>query len=267
MTCNSDARRAYKKQARADIRVKFWPTMGAVILELIPIVLIGMIMQIGIRGLSEYPTMEELLRVYKYLVIYVLAAFLIGGPITFGAKHYFVSRARGEQSSVSQVLICFTSFKKYVTALKLGLCILVRSLGWLALLYAVIFVTAIPVILIKSDIFLVIYMIVWIAVLVVMMLFVIVKVRRYDGAFICMIDTPDASVWEAVKACAPIFEGHNWELLIFDLSFILWELLSVITLGIVGIYTTAYTEIAFVHYFDDLCGKKIQQQQPEMPEL
>ncbi|MCD8355131.1 MAG: DUF975 family protein [Clostridia bacterium] len=267
MTCNSDARKAYKAQARADIRVKFWSTMGAVILEMVPMVLIAMIMQIGIRGLSEYPTIEELLRLYKYLGIYVIAAFLIGEPITFGAKHYFVSRARGEESSASQVLICFTSLRKYLTSLKLSLCILVRSLGWLALLYAVVFVTAIPAFLMNDSILLVVYMIVWIAILIVLTLFVVVKVRRYDGAYICMIDTPDASVWEAVKACAPIFKGHNWELLIFDLSFLLWELASVCTCGIVGIYTTAYMEIAFVHYFDDLCGKKIQQQPPEIPEL
>lgn len=269
MTYNSDARKAYKAQARADIRTRFWPTMGAVLLEMVPLFLISMIMMIGVQGISEVPTMQEILKLYQYIGIFIVAEFLIGSPIMFGAKHYFVARARGEQGSVAQVLTCFSSFGKYFTALKLSLCIAIRSFGWLLLLYAVMFVTMIPMILVGDGGLMVFYIVVWAVVVIVLACFVAVKIRRYDGAYICMIDTPDASTWEAVKACVPIFKGHNWELLVFDLSFILWQLLSAITLGIVGIYVTAYQEIAFVHYFDDLCGKDKNDalNQPEMPEL
>ena len=267
MTCNSDARRQYKATARADIRTKFWPTMGAVLLELVPIFLITIIMQIGVRGISDHATLEELMRMYQYLGIYIVAMFLIGSPIEFGAKHYFVSLARGEACSPSQVLTCFTSGKKYLTSLKLSLCIGVRSIGWLLLDYAIIFIGIIPITLLalgESYIAMILVLAIYIVLVVVVTLFVAVKVRRYDGAYINMIDTPDASVWQAVKACAPIFKGHNWELLVFDLSFILWQLASAITFGIVGIYVTAYTEIAFVHYFDDLCGRKAELTQPSM---
>lgn len=266
MTCNSDARRQYKATARADIRTKFWPTMGAVLLELVPIFLIAMIMQIGVRGLSDNVTLEELLRMYQYLGIYFIAIFFIGSPIEFGAKHYFVSLARGEACSPSQVFTCFTSGKKYLTSLKLSLCIGVRSIGWLLLEYVVIFVGAMlmGIMFDASTVALMLFLIVYIVLVVIVTLYVVVKVRRYDGAYINMIDTPDASVWQAVKACAPIFKGHNWELLVFDLSFILWQLASAITFGIVGIYVTAYTEIAFVYYFDDLCGRKAELTRPSM---
>lgn len=258
MTCNSDARRQYKATARADIRTQFWLTMGAVLLELIPIFLITLIMQLGmqssVQNLGQNATMEDVLRLYQVLGIYLVAVFFIGSPITFGAKHYFVSLARGEASSPSQVFTCFTSGKKYLTSLKLSLCIVIRSLGWILLEYAVIFAGTFLLVFtgFGSSAVFALMLVVYIVVVVVVTLYVVVKIRRYDGAYINMIDAPDASVWQAVKACAPVFKGHNWELLVFDLSFILWQMLSVITLGIVGIYVTAYIEISFVHYFDDL---------------
>lgn len=258
MTYHADARRQYKAAARADIRTQFWLTIGAVLLELIPIFLITFIMELGIQSsiqnLGQNATMEDVLRLYQVLGIYLVAIFFIGSPITFGAKHYFVSLARGEESSPSQVFTCFTSGKKYLTSLKLSLCIAIRSLGWILLEYVVILVGTFLLVFtgIGSNAVFPLMLAVYIVVVVVVTLYVVVKVRRYDGAYINMIDVPDGSVWQAVKACVPTFKGHNWELMVFDLSFILWQMLSVITLGIVGIYVTAYIEISFVHYFDDL---------------
>lgn len=270
MTCNSAARKQYKATARADIRTKFWPTMGAALLYTLPIILVSMILEIGTKGLSDSVTIAELIRLYQYLGIYALVMFFLVSPIQFGFKHYAVALARGEQCSPTQVFICFTSGKKYLTSLKITLCIMLRSLGWLVLEYAVIFLGAIPMMFLALsngfDAAIVLYLLVYVIVVIAVTLIVVVKVRRYDGAYINMIDTPDASVWSAVKACAPIFKGHNWELFVFDWSFILWILATVITLGIVGVYLTAYQEIAFVHYFDDLCGKKAGAEQPPIPD-
>ena len=43
--------------------------------------------------------------------------------------------------------------------------------------------------------------------------------------------------------------------MVFDLSFLLWNCLTAITFGVVGLYVIPYQEIAFVHYFDALCGR------------
>lgn len=268
MTCNSAARKQYKATARADIRAKFWPTMGAVLLYTLPVILVSMILEIGMRGLSDSATIAEIIRLYQYLGIYVLVMFLLVSPIQFGFKHYAVALARGEACSPAQVFSCFTSGRLYLTSLKLSLCIAIRSLGWIALLYLCMFLTALPMFFIveQTGVF-VVYVIIWAILMILLALLFSVKIRRYDGAYINMIDTPDASVWQAVKACAPIFKGHNWELLVFDWSFILWMLASVVTFGIVGIYLTAYQEVAFVHYFDDLCGKKAGAEQPPMPDV
>ena len=267
MTCNSAARKQYKATARADIRTKFWPTMGAALLYTLPIILVSMILEIGTKGLSDSITIAELIRLYQYLGIYALVMFFLVSPIQFGFKHYAVALARGEQCSPTQVFICFTSGKKYLTSLKLSLCIGIRSVGWILLLYLCMIVTGLPILFIAEEMgVFVVYVIIWTILMILLASLFSVKIRRYDGAYINMIDTPDASVWQAVKACAPIFKGHNWELFVFDWSFILWILATVITLGIVGVYLTAYQEIAFVHYFDDFCGKKAGAEQPPIPD-
>lgn len=246
MVYRPDLRQQYKAQARARIRENFWPTIGATLILLIPLLLISLILESGTSNMSDTPTMEELVRMYRALGIYLLASLFIGCPIQFGAKQYYIARARGQQVSVWTVASCFSSGKKYLTAIKLELCIFVRSLGWVILLIAGIF-GASALVLISAGLFLL-----GLVALIPLSLLVSVKVRRYDGAFIYMTDMPNASVWQATGTCVPIFRNHNWELLVFDLSFILWQLLSVVTLGIGALYVTPYQEIAFTNYFDAL---------------
>lgn len=276
MMYDAEARRRYKAQARTDIRQKFWPTMGAVILYMLPILLIGEIYEISTKGVMDELTagsftVEMLSRVYGGLAVYLIACILIASPLQFGIMHYFVARARGQESSPAMVFSCFASGKKYLTSIKIMLCILIRSLGWMILAGVAAGVGTVAMIalgvLISQGVMVAlsaILIVVIAAALLAIALLAAVKVRRYDGAYICMIDTPDASVWAATGSCAPIFKHHNWELLVFDWSFILWYLLGLVTLGIGLIYVSAYVNIAFVHYFDALCGKNAQ---PDMPEM
>lgn len=277
MIYDARARKDYKAQARADIRKKFWPTIGAVILASIPLMLMSVIMAIGMDGLdslNDASGFDAVLAAYgklaKYGALYAVIYFFVGSPITFGAKHYYVSRARGEDSTVGLIFQPFTSGKSYLTSLKLSLSIGIRSLGWLVITYAIILVGLIPLVssaFSDSDALFGILLFLYIIVICVVAAWASVKIRRYDGAYICMIDTPDASVWQATGACAKIFKNHNWELFVFDLSFLLWEFLAAITCGIVGLYVTPYQEIAFIHYFDALCGRTAEPTEQSQPEV
>lgn len=84
MIYDAQARKDYKAQARADIRKKFWPTIGAVILASIPLALMSIIMGIGMQGfdtLGDASGLDTVLAVYGkfarygllYLVIYSLS--------------------------------------------------------------------------------------------------------------------------------------------------------------------------------------------------
>ncbi|WP_432618938.1 hypothetical protein, partial [Butyricicoccus sp.] len=198
MIYDARARKDYKAQARADIRKKFWPTIGAVILASIPLMLMSVIMAIGMDGLdslNDASGFDAVLAAYgklaKYGALYAVIYFFVGSPITFGAKHYYVSRARGEDSTIGLIFQPFTSGKSYLTSLKLTLSIGIRSLGWLVITYAIILVGLIPLVssaFSDSDMLFGVLLFLYIIVICVVAAWASVKIRRYDGAYICMID-------------------------------------------------------------------------------
>lgn len=251
MTCDSTARKHFKMQARQDIRMAFWPAMGAVLIYLLPVSLIGMIYALVTQSFGDTLSPDELSRMLSYSVIYLIAIVFVASPLQYGLWRFATARAHGQIASPWLVVSCFSEGRLYVTSLKLMLGIFLRSLGWMLLLSAAIVVATLLTVVLP-----VIGIIAYIAIIP-LSVFIYAKIRRYDAAYVAMSVTPHASVWEALKACEPIFKGHLWELIVFDLSFLLWELFGAITLGVGYIYVTAYMYIAFIHYFDHLCGLRI----------
>lgn len=252
MEYNEQLRRKFKWDARQSIRAKFWPTMGVSLLLMIPTGLISIIYQYQIPSSEELtylPLSVMMPKILLALGLFLLAVLFICVPLEFGAKRYFVARARNQEVPVGMVFSCFGDGKSYVTSLKLAIAIFVRSLGWIALEIAGCVVLVIAGVFAEINSLLLAITAIAICAL---SLWINVKIRRYDGAYIRLIDDPEMSAWQAVKECARTFYNHNWELFVFDLSFIGWELLTLITLGIAGIYLSAYSEMAFVNYFDAL---------------
>lgn len=70
----------------------------------------------------------------------------------------------------------------------------------------------------------------------------------------CLRDDPDAGFWAAIKKSWAIMKGHKAELFVLQLSFIPWLLLTIITCGIVGIYTLPYFETTFSEYYETIKG-------------
>ncbi len=263
MIYDADLRRQFKRSARDSIRERFWPTMGASLLVTIPALLLSLIFNFSMPRNSEMYYSAQVLDVMGRIggasLFYLLLCFFVLLPISFGGMYYYTKRARGEETSPSMVFHCFGSGKAYGNALKLALSIFVRSIGWGILECLVIFIWVAG--LIFAGIFMdeggsaapfILVMLIGGVLAIFFSLLINVKIRRYDGAYIRLIDDPDMGAWRATGECAETFRGHNWELFVFDLSFLLWEIVSVLTLGIVGIYVSAYMNMAFINYFDAL---------------
>lgn len=75
---------------------------------------------------------------------------------------------------------------------------------------------------------------------------------RYRMAFYIMLDNPELSAIECVRRSREMMLGHKMELFVLDLSFILWNLLSVIPF--VSIYVTPYIEVTNAVYYNHLSG-------------
>lgn len=257
MMYDADLRRTFKSEARESIHEQFWPTMGATVLSIVPATLLSIIFQLRLPNLTGEESLQWVLytcaMVLGFSVIYLLVQLFVLIPIHFGAMHYYTYRARGQEASPYLVFGCFGDGKAYINSLKIALSIFVRSLGWIVLFIAA--VVAYMVLLFSLDSFSGLFALMTFVeaiLLIALACLVNVKVRRYDGSYIRMIDDPDMSAWEATGACAQTFEGHNFELFVFDLSFLLWDIGTALTCGILGVYTTPYNTMSFVNYFDAL---------------
>ena len=124
---NSTAlRRQCKSAARLEIqRGGLWKCIGAIALMAIPETLLSVAVNIKMNpamellnqmaldetiDLSQY--MEQVVTVYAYLGIFVLVSLLILSPLQFGALHFCMARAHGQQGEMGDVVIGFSRLKK-----------------------------------------------------------------------------------------------------------------------------------------------------------
>ena len=63
----------------------------------------------------------------------------------------------------------------------------------------------------------------------------IVKIYEYRMIPYLLADNPDMSKQEAFRMSKAMMKGNKWRAFVLDLSFILWDILGVITLGIVSV--------------------------------
>lgn len=268
MAYSAELRREFKATARSRIREYFWPTMGAVVLGMLPALLGSVLYQ---RGQSM-----------AAMLLYIAIAFFVVLPMQFGMMHFYVARSRGQETPVSTIFCAFGQGRTYRNALVIAIAIFIRSIGWYLLECVAIGVIA--ALLVTTNVIMIVngspmvadgsmaVLTVFVAgvALVVISAVVNVKIRRYDAAYVLMVDHPERSVWEATGECAGLFREHNWELFVFDLSFILWIIGTLFTFGILGIYYSAYQDMAYVRYVDALRqnkGEFTQQGTGNLPPL
>ena len=253
MAYSAELRKEFKATARQRIREYFWPTMGAVVLGAIPALLGSVVSQRG-QGAAA-------------ALLYMVIAFFVVLPMQFGMMHFYVARSRGQEAPVSDIFCAFGNGRTYRNSLVIAIAIFIRSIGWwllealVAVAFAGVLVRTGTIGILDGDVInlpgtLLLELLAASVVLIVVSAIVNVKIRRYDAAYVLMIDNPERSVWEATGECAALFREHNWELFVFDLSFILWVLGTLCTFGILGIYLSAYQNITYVRYVDALRQNK-----------
>lgn len=74
---------------------------------------------------------------------------------------------------------------------------------------------------------------------------------RYYFAALVMADKPELSGKQALKISIKMTDNHKGELLAFDLSYIGWFFITILTCGIAGIYTMPYYAAAKALYYEN----------------
>ena len=163
-----------------------------------------------------------------YYVVDGLIILFLGLPLLYGCAMIFEGAARGVREPMTTLFCAFESPRRYRRALgvMLGVALLPAILFVMCVLFAYqIKFTQSP----------------WQAVLILLytalpMLAVLLGRSRYDAALTLAYDDPTVSVKDLFARSRAITKGRLWELFRFKLSFVVWTLLSVLTLGLVLIF-------------------------------
>lgn len=80
----------------------------------------------------------------------------------------------------------------------------------------------------------------------------IVAAYSYSQTFYIMLDHPDMSPLEAIRASKQLMQGHKFEYFILELSFFGWAFVSMFTFGLLGIWLQPYMHVTYASYYNAL---------------
>lgn len=81
----------------------------------------------------------------------------------------------------------------------------------------------------------------------------IVKMYQYLMVPYILSESPDMDYHEALERSRNMMNGHKWRAFVLGLSFILWDFLGVLTLGMAEIfYVNPYRNLTFAALYDEL---------------
>ena len=101
------------------------------------------------------------------------------------------------------------------------------------------------------------------------MLFIIpgiIAAYRYRFSLYNLLENPDMGVMEAINLSKQQTEGFKWQLFVLDLSFLGWLIVSVFTMGFLGIWLIPYMLLTDVAFYDAICeykGMRVSAQSTE----
>ncbi len=93
-----------------------------------------------------------------------------------------------------------------------------------------------------------------------------IVVKRYSYYLVPYIvaENPDMGARQAVTLSRRMMKGHKWECFVFELSFIGWEILGLLTMGIFNLfYTNPYKTAAFTQYYARLRAEALEKKIPD----
>ncbi len=87
----------------------------------------------------------------------------------------------------------------------------------------------------------------------------IIKAYSYSMTTYILGDCPDVKAKDALKLSMRMMKGHKWQLFVLQLTFIGWDILTILTLGILGVfYVEPYKAITYAGFYDEIKNEAIR---------
>ena len=92
----------------------------------------------------------------------------------------------------------------------------------------------------------------------------IIAAYSYSQAIFIMVENPDKGVMQCIRESKEMMVGHKWEYFVLELSFILWQLLGLVTCGLAFIYVHPYTNVTLANYYNAIKPKTVVYEEVSM---
>lgn len=161
------------------------------------------------------------------LICYSIVRFVIGGAIELGENRYCIDLLTREHEPEFKTL--FSRFSIFGKALGLQLLTGIFILLWSLLLIVPGMIAA----------------------------------YRYALAPYLMAEDPEMGVMESIEKSKELMKGNKWRLFCLQMSFIGWNLLSVLTLDILSLWIRPYSNVATAAFYLEVTGRADMMPKPE----
>lgn len=82
----------------------------------------------------------------------------------------------------------------------------------------------------------------------------LIKSLSYAMTPFILADDPNLTASQAITRSRELMNGHKWELFVLSLTFIGWEILGALTLGIGLLWVTPYKNAAYAAFYRQIAG-------------
>ncbi len=187
-------------------------------------------------------------------------------PLMFGICKFYLTMTDGDTPKIGDMFSLFSSVKRFFGTFGLYLLIYLFSALWTALFVAVwgVIIGVTVALLIINAVAIetvLITLLVLFALYLISLIFLTVFVMKYLAAPVIFVRGGGA--YASVKQSVAAMKKHRFESFLFILSFVGWELLSMLTLGILYIYVLPYFLASYTSFITSITdGEKDEDELP-----
>ena len=167
----------------------------------------------------------------------------------FGYTSYALRMARNEGPGFGNL---FDGFAKFLRVLWMNILIGLFAFLWTLVAAVPAVILVVVAVMARADL-IYIFGLYWGAIIVSVAVTLIVRLR-YRLAPYFLLDDPACTAREAIRRSKRAMKGWKMELFVLDLSFIGWELLGSLTLGILFVWVLPYLNATEANFYDCVTG-------------
>ena len=109
---------------------------------------------------------------------------------------------------------------------------------------------------VAANILMTVYTLLWMLLLIVPG---IIAVYRYSMTYYILAENPELTASEAIEYSSELMKGNKWRFFCLGFSFIGWNILCVLTLGIGNLWLNPYMQTANVAFYRDITASLVKE--------